>query len=76
MAEDTVKKLDPSNYSSNYVHSLAFVLRPYLRVGWGSQTHSASPLFLFGEGPGSRRIGGLMHNTEVFTVMKSALRLD
>jgi alkaline phosphatase len=76
VAEDTIKKLDPANYNSNYVHSLAFVLRPYLRVGWGSQTHTASPLFLFGEGPGSRRIGGLMHNTEVFTVMKSALGLD
>ena len=76
VAEDTIKKLDPSNYSAKHVHSLAFVLRPYLRVGWGSQTHTASPLFLFGEGPGSKRIGGLMHNTEVFTVMKAALRID
>jgi alkaline phosphatase len=73
VAADTLKTLDPYNYSSAYVHSLAFVLRPYLRVGWGSQTHTASPLLLFGSGPGARQIGGLMHNTEVFTVMKTAL---
>lgn len=76
VAQDTVKKLDPYNYSTDYVHSLAFVLRPYLRVGWGSQTHTASPLLLFGAGPGAQRIGGLMHNTEVFTVMRSALGLN
>lgn len=73
VANDTLKMLDPYNYSSNYVHSLGFVLRPYLRVGWGSQTHTASPLLLFGSGPGARKIGGLMHNTEVFTVMKTAI---
>jgi alkaline phosphatase len=75
VADDTIKKLDPYNYSYDYLHSLGFVLRPYLRVGWGSQTHTASPLFLFGSGPGSQKIGGLMHNTEIFTVMKAALRL-
>jgi len=36
---------------------------------------TASPLFLFGSGPGSEKVGGLMHNTEIFTVMKAALRL-
>ncbi|MCE5262664.1 MAG: alkaline phosphatase [Deltaproteobacteria bacterium] len=75
VADDAIKKLDPYNYNYDYLHSLAFVLRPYLRVGWGSQTHTASPLFLFGEGPGSQRIHGLMHNTEIFTVMKAALKL-
>jgi alkaline phosphatase len=75
VADDTIKKLDPYNYNYDYLHSLGFVLRPYLRVGWGSQTHTASPLFLFGGGPGSEKIGGLMHNTEIFTVMKTALRL-
>ena len=73
VADDTLRKLDPYNYSTATVHTLAFVLRPYLRVGWGSQTHTASPLLLFGEGPGARRIAGLMHNTEVFTVIKAAL---
>ena len=76
VANDTIKKLDPYNYSYDNLHSLAFVLRPYLRVGWGSQTHTASPLFLAGQGPGSKKIGGLMHNTDVFRVMKEALRLD
>jgi alkaline phosphatase len=75
VADETIKKLDPYNYGQDYLHTLAFVLRPYLRVGWGSQTHTASPLFLFGSGPGSEKIGGLLHNTEVFTLMKAALRL-
>jgi alkaline phosphatase len=75
VADDTIKKLDPYNYGYDYLHSLGFVLRPYLRVGWSSQTHTASPLFLFGSGPGSEKIGGLLHNTEIFTLMKAALRL-
>lgn len=75
VADDTIKKLDPYNYGYDHLHSLAFVLRPYLRVGWGSQTHTASPLFLFGSGPGSEKIGGLLHNTEIFTLIKSALGL-
>ena len=75
VADDTIKKLDPYNFNYDYLHSLGFVLRPYLRVGWGSQTHTASPLFLFGSGPGSEKIHWLMHNTEIFMVMKAALRL-
>jgi alkaline phosphatase len=73
VATDTIRKLDPANYNYAYLHSLAFVLRPYLRVGWGSQTHTASPLWAFGMGPGSERIGGLMHNTQLFEVMRSAI---
>jgi alkaline phosphatase len=73
VANDTIRKLDPANYSYPMLHSLAFVLRPYLRVGWGSQTHTASPLFAFGTGPGSERVKGLLHNTELFTIMRAAL---
>lgn len=73
VASDAIRKLDPANYSYPTLHSLAFVLRPYLRVGWGSQTHTASPLFAFGMGPGSERIKGLLHNTELFTIMRAAL---
>ena len=73
VANDNLRKLDPANYSYVTSHSLAFVLRPYLRVGWGSQTHTASPLFAFGTGPGSERIKGFLHNTELFTIMKAAL---
>jgi len=73
VANDTIRKLDPANYSYPYLHTLAFVLRPYLRVGWGSQTHTASPLFVFGMGPGSAPLKGLVHNTQVFDVMKSAM---
>ena len=73
VANDTIRKLDPANYTYPTLHSLAFVLRPYLRVGWGSQTHTASPLFAFGTGPGSDRINGLLHNTELFSIMRAAM---
>ena len=73
VANDTIRKLDPANYSYPYLHSLAFVLRPYLRVGWGSQTHTASPLYAFGTGPGSERLTGLLHNTQLFDIMKTAM---
>ena len=76
VAEDQVRKADPYNYTYPYMHSLAFVLRLYYRVGWGSQTHTASPLFLFAYGPGADKVNGLMHNTEIFTVMTSALELN
>jgi len=74
VADDPVKKGDPFNYGYDYVHSLAFVLRPYYRVGFASQTHTASPLMAFAYGPGSERIGGQMHNTQLFTVMKAVLK--
>jgi alkaline phosphatase len=73
VADDTIRKLDPANYNYATLHSLGFVMRPYLRVGWGSQTHTASPLFAVGIGPGSERVKGLLHNTELFTIMKAAL---
>jgi len=73
VANDTIRKLDPANYSYPYLHSLAFVLRPYLRVGWGSQTHTASPLYAFGIGPGSEKLTGLVHNTQLFDIMKAAM---
>jgi alkaline phosphatase len=73
VAGDAIRKMDPANYTYPTLHSLAFVLRPYLRVGWGSQTHTASPLFAFGTGPGSERVKGFLHNTELFTIMRAAL---
>jgi alkaline phosphatase len=73
VVNDSIRKLDPANYGYATSHSLAFVLRPYLRVGWASQTHTASPLFAFGTGPGSERIRGFLHNTELFTIMKAAM---
>jgi alkaline phosphatase len=73
VANDTIRKLDPKNFSYAMLHSLAFVLRPYLRVGWATQTHTASPLFAFGSGPGSEELVGFRHNTELFRIMKTAL---
>ncbi len=73
VASDTIRKLDPANYSYATLHSLAFVLRPYLRVGFASQTHTASPLLAFGAGPGSDDLTGFRHNTELFRILKAAL---
>ncbi len=73
VANDSLRRLDPPNYNYVTAHSLAFILRPYLRVGWASQTHTASPLFAFGIGPGSEWIRGFLHNTELFTIMKTAM---
>jgi alkaline phosphatase len=73
VTNDTIRKLDPANYSYPYLHTLAFVLRPYLRVGWFGQAHTASPLYAFGMGPGSERIKGLLHNTQLFEIMKAAM---
>jgi alkaline phosphatase len=70
---DPIRMLDPYNYTYPMMHSLAFVLRPYLRVGWGSQTHTASLLLAFGSGPGSEALVGFRHNTELFRIMKNAL---
>jgi alkaline phosphatase len=73
VANDTIRRLDPANFSYAYLHSLAFVLRPYLRVGWATQTHTSAPLQAFGLGPGSEKLVGFRHNTELFTIMKEAL---
>lgn len=73
VAADPIRKLDKANYSYETLHSLAFVLRPYLRVGWAAQTHTASPLQAFGMGPGSERLVGFLHNTELFGIMRAAL---
>ncbi len=72
--DDAVRNLDPANYSqAKYVHTLAFVLRPYLRVAFSTGTHTASPLFAFGVGPGSPLLVGFHHNTELFGIMKTAI---
>jgi alkaline phosphatase len=73
VADDVINKLDPKNYGYATLHSLAFVLRPYYRVGWGSQTHTASLLLAFGSGPGSGKLPGFHHNTELFHIMKAAM---
>jgi alkaline phosphatase len=44
---------------------------PY-RIGWATGSHTANPLFLWGIGPGSEKIKGWRHNTEVFTIIREA----
>ncbi|MEZ7893026.1 MAG: alkaline phosphatase [Candidatus Wallbacteria bacterium] len=75
VATDSIKKMDPYNYTYEYLHSLAFVLRTYFRAGWTGATHTAEPIYLYGTGPGSEMLKGLIHNTDLFTIMKTALNL-
>jgi len=48
------------------------ILRLYHSIGWGLEIHSATPLFLWGIGPGSEKINGWRHNTELFKMMREA----
>ena len=70
--ENLPKQLDPKHFYYGRNSAIAFVLRPYHRVGWATDSHSGTPLFLWGVGPGSERIKGWRHNTEVFSIMKEA----
>ena len=70
--ENTLKKLDPRHFHYDWDGSIGFVLRLYHRIGWATDSHSATPLFLWGIGPGSEKIKGWKHNTELFTIMKEA----
>lgn len=70
--ENTMRKLDPRHFHYDMDGSIAFALRLYHRIGWATDSHSATPLFLWGIGPGSERIRGWRHNTELFNIMKDA----
>jgi alkaline phosphatase len=70
--ENALKKLDPRHFHYDWDGSIGFVLRLYHRIGWATDSHSATPLFLWGIGPGSEKIKGWRHNTELFTIMKEA----
>ncbi len=70
--ENSLKKLDPRHFSQYGNAAIAFVLRPHHRIGWATDSHTATPLFLWGIGPGSEKIKGWRHNTEVFNIMKEA----
>jgi alkaline phosphatase len=70
--DNTMRKLDPRHFHYDMDGSIAFVLRLYHRIGWATDSHSATPLFLWGVGPGSERIRGWRHNTELFGIMKEA----
>ncbi len=70
--ENPSKKLDPRHFSQYGNAAIAFVLRLHHRIGWATDSHTATPLFLWGIGPGSEKIKGWRHNTEVFLIMKEA----
>lgn len=70
--EDALRKLDARHFHYEWDGSIGFVLRLYHRIGWATDSHSATPLFLWGIGPGSETIKGWRHNTELFTIMKEA----
>ena len=70
--ENIMRKLDPRHFHYDLDGSIAFALRLYHRIGWATDSHSATPLFLWGIGPGSEKIRGWRHNTELFGIMKEA----
>jgi alkaline phosphatase len=70
--EDTLRKLDPRHFHYEWDGSIGFVLRLCHRIGWATDSHSATPLLLWGIGPGSEKIKGWRHNTELFFIMKEA----
>ncbi len=70
--ENPIKKLDPRHFSQYGNAGIAYVLRLYHRIGWATDSHTATPLFLWGIGPGSGKIRGWRHNTELFRIMKEA----
>jgi len=70
--ENPIKRLDPRHFAKYGDAGIASVLRLYHRIGWATDSHTATPLFLWGIGPGSERIKGWRHNTEVFSIMKEA----
>ena len=70
--ENPFKKVDPRHLSRHGNAGIAFVLRLHHRIGWATDSHTASPLFLWGIGPGSEKIKGWRHNTDLFKIMKEA----
>lgn len=70
--ENPLKQLDPNHFYYGRNGTIAFVLRLYHRIGWATDSHSGTPLFLWGIGPGSEKIRGWRHNTELFRIMKEA----
>ena len=69
--EGTIKKLDPRHFP-DMDGAIGFALRLYHRVGWALEIHSATPLLLWGVGPGSEKIYGWRHNTELFGIVREA----
>jgi alkaline phosphatase len=70
--ENALKKYDPRHFQYNRDGTIAFFLRLHHRIGWATDSHSATPLFLWGIGPGSEPIHGWRHNTEVFRIIRDA----
>ena len=66
-----------SDGSRGYIptpRSLISLLQRHQGVGWATQGHTASPVFAFGMGPGSERLAGYRHNTELYYIMREALQ--
>ncbi len=70
--ENPLKQIDPRHFTQYGKAGIASVLRLYHRIGWNTDSHTATPLFLWGIGPGSEKIRGWRHNTELFRIMKEA----
>ncbi len=71
VAEDSLRRLDPRHFP-DLDGAIGFALRSYLNIGWAEESHTATPLPLLGIGPGSEKINGWKHNTELFRIMQEA----
>jgi alkaline phosphatase len=43
-------------------------------VAKGSAFHTGGDVWLMGSGPGSEAVGGFLDNTDIFAVMRAAIR--
>ena len=76
--ESVVKGLavGPKSAAFSYspgMHALAKVLEPFYLMSWNTGTHTSSAVPCFGMGPGSEGLRGLLENTEVSRMMRTAL---
>jgi alkaline phosphatase len=70
--ENPLKPLDPRHLTQYGNAAIAFVLRLHHRIGWATDSHSATPVLLWGIGPNSEKIKGWRHHTELLTILKEA----
>ena len=62
----------PMNKESEKDDPIASLSELRKRSRWATKSHTATPLFVWGIGPGSEKINGWKHNTEIFDIMLKA----
>lgn len=75
--KDIAGLLAPANVFDRKTHGLPLLrlLGTRCGVSWTTTSHTATPVYLIGYGPGSEGILGVQENTATFTLMRRALGL-